>query len=476
MANAPRKTIRNNDPGPTIFVLFGATGDLAKRMVIPAFYTLACAGLLPRDWLLVGNGRGDLAHEDFRAHVHEALVRFGPHPVGLPWRQFCDRLRFAGGGFDSVDPASLLDVVARAREQLGRGAQLIHYLAVPPVAFAGITKALGVHGLAAGARVVFEKPFGTSPQGFRSLDRVVHSVLQERQVYRIDHFLGKEATQDLHVLRFANGLFSAMWNREHIDAVQIDVPEKLGITDRSQFYDATGAVLDMLVTHLFHVAAEVAMEPPASLSAEDLQTAREKAIRAFRPLNPSEVVLGQFDGYRDVPGVASRSRTETFVAAKLWIDNPRWRGVPFLLRTGKRLAVSDQRVSLVLREPAGPLSGRLPAEANVLSFSLSGAGEITLSLVVKKPGTALDTDQAATHLPLSDLPGADPLPPYARLIHDILIGDRSLFTRPDGLAAAWNVVQPVLSDPPRLASYPPGSWGPPRARKLTEPGCWLIGQ
>ncbi len=458
-----------------MFVLFGATGDLAKRMVIPAFYTLASAGLLPAKWLLVGNGRGDVAHEDFRAHVHEVLTQFGPDPDGRVWEQFSKRLLFAGGGFDSDDPGSLLDVLATAEGQLGRAAQLIHYLAVPPVAFAGITKALGTHSLSDGARVVFEKPFGTSPKGFRALDRVVHSVLQEDQVYRIDHFLGKEATQNLHVLRFANGLFSAMWNREHIEAVQIDVPETLGITDRAQFYDATGAVLDMLVTHLFQVAAEVAMEPPASLSASDLQAAREKVIRSFRPLDPSEVVLGQFNGYRDVPDVASRSRTDTFVAARLWIDNPRWRGVPFLLRTGKRLAMSDQRVSIVLREPAGPLAGVLPVETNVLSLSLAGAGEIDLSLVVKKPGPALDVDVATTRLSLSTLAGGEPLPPYVRLIHDVLLGDRSLFTRPDGLAAAWRVVEPILSNPPRLASYPQGSWGPPRARKLAQPGRWLVG-
>jgi glucose-6-phosphate 1-dehydrogenase len=277
-------------------------------------------------------------------------------------------------------------------------------------------------------------------------------------------------------LRFANGVFSAMWDREHIEAVQIDVPEKLGISDRAQFYDATGAVLDMLVTHLFQVAAEVAMEPPASLSADDLQTARETVIRSFRPLDPAEVVLGQFDGYRDVPGIAARSRTDTYVAARLWIDNPRWRGVPFLLRTGKRLAASEQRVSLLLREPTGPLAGRLPAEANALSFSLTGSGEIDLSLAVKKPGPALDVDVATTRVPLSDLPGSDALPPYVRLIHDVLLGDRSLFTRPDGLAAAWKVVQPVLSNPPRLASYPQGSWGPPRARNLAKPGRWRVGQ
>jgi glucose-6-phosphate 1-dehydrogenase len=462
--------------GPTIFVLFGATGDLAKRMVLPAFYRLALEGLLPRQWLLVGNGRGDLAHEDFRRHVHGALTEFGPRPGKKAWDAFSQRVLFAGGGFTTDNPGSLLDVLAQARKSLGGDPQLVHYLAVPPVAFAETTKALGQHGLAKNARVVYEKPFGTSPQSFRALDRVVHSVLDEQQVYRIDHFLGKEATQDLHLLRFANGLFAAMWNREHVESVQIDVPEKLGITDRSAFYDATGAVLDMLITHLFQVAAEVAMEPPASLGALDLQATREKVIKSFRPLDPAEVVLGQFTGYRDVPGVAAKSSTDTFVAARLWIDNPRWHGVPFYLRTGKRLAESRQRVSLILREPAGPLAGQLPSEANVLSFSLAGDGEIDLSLVVKKPGPELDLDRGQASLPLSSLAGADPLPPYVRLIHDVLIGDRSLFTRPDGLAATWKVAGPLLSSPPRIAPYAPGSWGPTPARKLIAPGRWLLGQ
>jgi glucose-6-phosphate 1-dehydrogenase len=466
MATASRARVgkASTDPGPTVFVLFGATGDLAKRMVLPAFYTLAIEGLLPKNWLL-----------DFRSHVHGALTEFGPHPSDGPWQEFSERLLFAGGGFNTDDPGSLLDVLSQARQRLGQGSQLVHYFAVPPVAFTELTRAIGKHDLARGARVVYEKPFGTSPKGFRGLDRVVHSVLEEGQVYRIDHFLGKEATQDLHLLRFANGLFSAIWNRRHIESVQIDVPERLGVTDRSEFYDATGAVLDMLVTHLFQVAAEVAMEPPASLSADDLQAAREKVIKSFRTLDPSEVVLGQFDGYRDVPGVAARSRTCTFVAARLWIDNPRWRGVPFLLRTGKRMAASEQRVSLVLRTPTEPIHG-LPAEANVLSFSLAGSGEIDLSLIAKRPGPALDLEVTTTRIPLAGLPGANPLPPYTRLIHDVLLGDRSLFTRPDGLAAVWKVAEPLLSNPPRLASYRQGSWGPARARKLVAPGRWLLGQ
>ena len=476
MASAKRPRKSSPDPGPAVFVLFGATGDLAKRMVLPAFYRLAIEGLLPRQWLLVGNGRGDVAHEDFRAHVHDVLTEFGPRPQQGAWESFAQRVLFAGGGFSTDDPGSMLDVLAKARTSLGGGQQLVHYLAVPPVAFAGLTKALGEHGLAKGARVVYEKPFGTSQRAFRVLDRVVRSVLDEQQIYRIDHFLGKEATQDLHLLRFANGSFAAIWGREHVESVQIDVPEKLGITDRAGFYDATGAVLDMLVTHLFQVAAEVAMEPPASLGAVDLQAAREKVIRSFRPLDPSEVVLGQFAGYRDVPGVAARSSRDTFVAARLWIDNARWRGVPFYLRTGKRLAATRQQVSLILREPVGPLAGQLPREANVLSFSLAGDGEIDLSLVAKKPGPALDVDTAHASIPLSGLDRANPLPPYVRLIHDVLIGDRSLFTRPDGLAAAWKAVDPLLSNPPRIAPYPPGSWGPARARKLIEPGRWLLGQ
>jgi glucose-6-phosphate 1-dehydrogenase len=476
MASATQHGASCGDPGPTVFVLFGATGDLARRMVLPAFWRLAGEGLLPAQWLLVGNGRGEVADEDFRARVRDALAGSGPDPERKRWDAFAERVFFAGGGFSTDSPGSLPGVLGRARGSLGGDPQLVHYLALPPVAFAGLTEALGRYGLSRDARVVYEKPFGTSGEDFRELDRVVHSVLDEQQVYRIDHFLGKEATQDLHLLRFANGSAAALWNRDHVESVQIDVPETLGIDDRAQFYDATGAVLDMLVTHLFQVAAEVAMEPPTSLGPLDLQAARETVINCFRPLDPGEVVLGQFDGYRDVPGVDPHSSRDTFVAARLWIDNPRWRGVPFYLRTGKRMAASQQRVSLILREPPGPLSGRLPREANVLSFSLAGDGEIDLSMVAKKPGAGLELDVAHASIPLAGLRDADPLPPYVRLIHDVLLGDRSLFTRPDGLAAVWDVAGPLLSRPPQVSPYTPGSWGPAAARELIAPRSWLLGQ
>ncbi len=462
-------------PGPTVFVLYGGTGDLAKRMVLPAFYTLAKEGLLPADWALIGNGRGDVAHEDFRKHVHDVLTEFGPAP-DEHWDAFAERVYFAGGGFNTDDPGSLLDVIEHVRSRVGHDSKLVHYFAVPPTAFIELTKALGEHDLADGARVIYEKPFGTSQAAFTELDKVVHSVLDESQVYRIDHFLGKEATQNLHVLRFANQIFSSIWCADNVSAVQIDVPERLGVTDRAEFYDHTGATLDMLVTHLFQVAAEVAMDTPASMSAHDLQAAREEAIGSFRPLDPSEVVLGQFEGYRDLDGVAEDSEVDTFVAARLWIDNERWRGVPFLLRTGKRLHTSAQRVSLILKNPQGPFGDELStAGPRVLTFSMAGDGAITLSMLVKQPGPAVELQDGELNLALASLPDAEPLPPYVRLIHDGLMGDRSLFTRPDGLASVWEVAAPLLDKRPAVQPYRPGSWGPDAAAELAEPYGWLLG-
>jgi len=458
---------------PTVFVLFGATGDLARRMVLPAFYRLAVENLLPPDWRLIGNGRGDVSHEDFQDRVHAALTEFGPHPEEGPWEEFRSRLRFAGGGFEPDDPGHLVEVLKQAENELGGEPQRVHYLAVPPTAFATLTSALGEHGLAERSRVVYEKPFGVSLESFRALNDAVHRVLDESQVFRIDHFLGKEATQDLHIVRFANGLFSGVWDAKHVAEVQIDVPETLDVADRASFYDGTGAVLDMLVTHLFQVAAEVAMEPPAALTAEELAVARERVIGAFRPLRREDVVLGQFEGYRDINGVPVDSRTETFVAARLWVDTDRWRGVPFLLRTGKQLAQSRQVVSLVFREPEAALHD-LPEMGNVLTFDLAGNGGLGLTLVVKQPGPTLDLRTGHADLSLAAVDGADPLPPYVRLIHDVLLGDRSLFTRPDGLEHVWTVAGEFVADKPEPLPYPRGSWGPEAAEQLAGPAGWLL--
>ena len=462
-------------PEPTVFMLFGATGDLSRRLVLPAFFRLAQSGLLPEDWRLVGNGRGDVSHENFQDRTRSALEEFGPKPADGPWDEFSSRLRFAGGGFEASDPGNLLDVLAEAEDELGGSPRRVHYFAVPPSAFVKLTEGIGEHGLAERSRVVYEKPFGTSMGSFEELDRVAHEVFDEEQIYRIDHFLGKEATQSIHVARFGNGLFSSAWDRRCIESVQIDVPETLDVGMRAEFYDSTGAILDMLVTHLFQLAGEVAMRVPASLNAEHIAQAREEVIGCFRPLSADEVVVGQYQGYREIAGVPAGSRTETYVAARLWVDNERWSGVPFLLRTGKCMAQSRQRVSIRFKEPAERLPG-LPSGANTLGFELSGDGEIDLSLVTKRPGPTSDLATGKVSLDLGKAFHTPSLPAYSRLIHDVLVGDRSLFTRPDGLKHVWDVAGDLLVDKPEPLPYARGSWGPHRARELAAPSGWVIGE
>jgi glucose-6-phosphate 1-dehydrogenase len=376
-------------PQPTIFVLYGGTGDLAHRLVLPAFYRLAIAGLLPEDWRLVANGRGHVTNEEFQEHVRASLEEFGPEASEGPWDEVRSRLRFAGGGFESADPGTLLEVLEEAKKELGGQPQLIHYMAVPPSAFGPLTAAIGPMVLPRVRGWSLRSPSELRMETFLELDRIVHETFEETQVYRIDHFLGKEATQNIHVLRFANGLFAGAWDNSHIECVQIDVPETLDVAMRAAFYESTGAILDMLVTHLFQLAGEVAMEPPHCLEPECLAEARENVIGCFRPLTRSDVVVGQYEGYTDIEGIPDDSRTETYVAARMWVDNDRWAGVPFLLRTGKCLAESHQRVSVLFKDAVRDPPRAANEGGNVLGFELSGDGEIDLTLVVKEPGVEM---------------------------------------------------------------------------------------
>lgn len=465
----------NNDvpEQPTVLILYGGTGDLAKRMVLPAIYQLHVRGLLPNAFKLVGNGRGDVAHEDFQAHILESLTEYDTAPDPQEWKGFAANVLFAGGGFQDDDPGSLLDVIEEAKKDLGDNPAVVHYLAIPPVAFAETTKAISAHGLNRGSKAVYEKPYGSSLAGFYELDDLVHSVFDEEQVYRIDHFLGKEATQNLYMVRFANRLFGDVWNAEHLEQVQIDVPETLDIADRAGFYDATGAALDMLVTHLFQVAAEVAMEPPLSLSAEDLQSARESVISAFRPLDPAEVVLGQYRSYRQTEGIADDSDTDTYVAARLWIDTHRWLGVPFLLRTGKKMAASAQRVSLVFKPAEGPLHST-GSIRNVLIFDLKGNGAIEVQMTVKKPGPEPVPAESCTSLNLENV-AEGAMAPYTSLLYDVLTGNRSLFTSSAGLAAAFTTFAPLQgAQRPPVQVYEDDTWGPAAAEALTGDVGWQL--
>ncbi len=460
---------------PVLIVLHGARGDLARRLVYPGLAALARGGLLPGRWLVLGTGRHEESDEGLAALVRDALREHDdPDRAGA----LDGHVRYATTCTED-DPGALVTAVARARRDLaGDDADgdvtVVHYLAVPPSAFAPTTRALRAHDLTTGVRVVYEKPYGTSPESFAELDALVHEALDEEQVFRIDHFLGKEATQNLHVLRFANELFGGVWSREHVEQVQIDVPETLDVAERAEFYDATGAALDMLVTHLFQVAAEVAMERPAKLDAAHLAAAREAVIARFRPLDPAEdVVLGQYTGYRDLEDVADGSTTDTFVAARLWVDDDRWRGVPFLLRTGKRLAVSAQRVTLVLRTP-DVLFGE-PAGPGLIGLSLAGDGAIDITTTVKRPGPDLRLATGTASLALDDVSPGEPLSAYASLLHDVLVGDRTLFTTPEGLRAAWAAFAPLLGPGrPAPEPYEPGTWGPARADALAGPDGWVL--
>ncbi len=474
---------------PLVLVLHGGRGDLSRRLVIPSLATLHRRGLLPEHWALLGTGRDAAGIEDFTPVVRDSLGEFGDPDTREDDLQALSRHSAFTGEVGADDPGDLPDVLARVRGTLAEAAGrdpgdvvVVHYLAVPPQVFAPLTRNLARHGLMRGpdgradtVRVVYEKPYGTSPDTFRELDDVVHEALEEEQVFRIDHFLGKEAVQNLHVLRFANELFGSVWSREHVVQVQIDVPETLDVAHRAEFYDATGAALDMVVSHLFQVAAQVAMEPPARLAVEELAQAREDALRAFRPLDPDDVVLGQFEGYRDLDDVADDSTTDTFIAARLWVDNDRWRGVPFLLRTGKRMAVSAQRVSLVLRrDPAHLYGERVPGGR--ISVSLAGDGAIEITSAVKQPGPDLVLATGTARLDLDDVEPGETLPAYASLLDDVLHGDRTLFTTPGGLEAAWSAFAPLLDERrPAVQPYAPGSWGPTAALALADPEGWTMG-
>ncbi|MCL3860964.1 glucose-6-phosphate dehydrogenase [Actinotalea sp. K2] len=478
-----------SSPAPLVLVLHGARGDLSRRLVLPALATLQRRGLLPERWALLGTGRNDQTDDEFATLIQEAIKEFGDEDDGG------DIDQDAADAADAVvrhsrwarevteeDAGNLPELLAELCELVAgddhapQDVDVVHYLAVPPTAFIPLTRALDAHDLTDGVRIVYEKPYGTSPESFRELDGVVHEVFDEKQVFRIDHFLGKEAVQNLHVLRFANELFGSIWDRHHVTQVQIDVPETLDVDQRAEFYDETGAALDMLVTHLFQVAAQVAMEPPRALAADDLARVREEVIGCFRPLEADDVVLGQFEGYRDIEGVADDSTTDTFVAARLWIDNERWRGVPFLLRTGKRMAASAQRVSLVLRRDPVEIFGDGVAPGCV-SLSLAGDGSIEVTANVKRPGPDLALATGTARLDLGDVETGDTLPAYASLLHDVLVGDRTLFTTPRGLADAWAAFEPLLGPArPEPLPYAPGSWGPAEADALAAPAGWVLGR
>jgi glucose-6-phosphate 1-dehydrogenase len=472
-------TVASPVPHDQVIVLFGATGDLARRKLLPGIFHLFEAGLMPQRFALIGAARSDLSDEEFVELAREAVCGSGRRPLeGESWNRFAGSLGFAstGDGF-----APLRRAIATARDEL-RDAQLLHYLALPPAAAAGVIEDLGRAGLGDGAQVIMEKPFGRDLASARELDALVHSVFEEEQVFRIDHYIGREAVQNLLAMRFANGMFEPVWNRNHIDHVQIDVPESLSIGMRASFYEDTGAFRDMVVTHLFQVLGFVAMEPPTSLDPKPLTAEREKVFDAMPPLDPAAAVRGQYAGYRDEDGVAPDSDAETFIALRAYVDNWRWDGVPFYLRSGKRMAESRHLLTVAFKQPPRrmfPLDCAEIAESfghDHLTFELGDPGSISASFLAKVPGPTMHLGEAHMRFSYADTFGGAEraLDAYERLIHDVMLGDRTLFTTSNAIERLWQISEPLLEGPPQPRPYEPDGWGPGESDELIAPRRWHL--
>ncbi len=461
---------------PTTIVLYGATGDLSRRKLLPGLLHLHLAGLLG-DARVVGTSMDELDREGFVELAEKAIREFSRGEVSAAdWAQFAERLDWAP---HSSGPEALRDAVLRAEKSLGGESRRLHYLSVPPAAALSVVHRIAEAGLVERSRIIMEKPFGTDLRSAKELNARLHEVFDEQQIFRIDHFLGKEAAQNILAFRFANGLFEPIWHRNHIDHIQIDVPETLGIEQRADFYEATGAYRDMVVTHLFQILAFTAMEPPAALEPASISEEKDKVFRSMEPIDPANVVRGQYIGYRDEPGVHPESETATFVALAAYIDNWRWAGVPFYLRTGKRMAESARIISIAFKEPPRsmfpPGSGVGDHGPDHLTFDLSDTPRMSLSFYGKRPGPGMRLDKLSMQFSIQETDWAGAvLEAYERLIYDAIRGDRTLFTTALGIERLWEVSVPVLENPPVVRPYQPGSWGPNQIHQLIAPRTWRL--
>jgi glucose-6-phosphate 1-dehydrogenase len=479
-ATAVAPTATAEVPEDQVIVLFGATGDLARRKLLPGMFHLARVGLMPERFRIVGVARREMEPDEFRELAREAVAASGRRsPDPEAWDRFAASLDFVGVG-DGFEP--LAEALGAARGEIGGDRGVLFYLSLPPGAAAATVEQIGDLGLGNRAAVITEKPFGTDLESARELNERLHGVFEERCIYRIDHYLGREAVQNLLALRFANGMFEPVWNRNHIDHIQIDVPETLSIEMRGSFYEETGAFRDMVVTHLFQVLGFVAMEPPTSLEPKALTLEREKVFDSMPPLSPGNVVRGQYDGYRAEDGVAADSDTETFVAVEAYVDNWRWEGVPFYLRSGKRLAQSRHLLTVAFKRPPRrmfSLDCDQVAESfghDHLTFELGDPGSISASFLAKVPGPRIRLGEAHMRFSYADTFGGveAALDAYERLIHDVMVGDRTFFTSSAAIERLWEISAPVLELPPPLQAYEPGSWGPPNADGLIAPRRWHL--
>jgi glucose-6-phosphate 1-dehydrogenase len=475
----------------TTYLIFGASGDLSRRKLIPALYNLYTKKQLAADFNIVGIAGRSWSHDDFRRLSYEGLTELaGVQASEADWNLFACHLTYYSGDFNKPETYQMI------REKLAEtekpGSNHIYYLATPPEYFLEIINGLAetdqLRETEGWRRVVIEKPFGNDLQSAKALNRSLHEVMDERQVYRIDHYLGKETVQNILVARFANTIFEPIWNRNYIDSVQITVAESVGVETRGKYYDHAGVVRDMFQNHLLQLLTLVAMEPTSSYKADALRDEKMKVISAIRPIAANEVsehtVRGQYRGYTAEPNVAPDSQTATFAAMRFWIDNWRWQGVPFYLRSGKKLAQKASEIIIQFKTVPHrifPMQKDFSASSNLLSLRLQPDEGIHLRFEAKVPGTVSDTRSVNMDFNYREEFGSNALPDaYERLLLDVSTGDASLFTRADQTELSWQLIDPILQGwegphAPNLTIYEPGSWGPDDSvRLLGEDNCeWL---
>lgn len=443
-------------------VLFGATGDLAYKKIFPALQALVRTGEL--NMPVIGVARAGWNLERLRERIRASLEHAGQIDE-VAFGKLASQLRYIDG--DYKDP----ETFKRLKESLADVSRPLHYLAIPPSLFDDVVESLGSSGCAQNARVVVEKPFGRDLASAQALTKALHAVFAEDAVFRIDHYLGKEAVRNLMYFRFANAFLEPVWNRDHVDNIQITLAEHFGVQGRGNFYEGVGAIRDVVQNHMLEVVALLAMDAPVGDDADAIHAEKLRLFRAMRPLQPANVVRGQFRGYCDEKGVAKNSNVETFAALKLEIDTWRWAGVPFYLRAGKRLPITATEVMVNLKSPPLPIfkqdqpEGMQVANRNYFRLRLNPEVVIAAGARVKRSGEAMrgeDVELVARHQQTSDAP------PYERLLGDALVGDATLFTHAQAVEEAWRVVDPVLDLPDPVEIYAPGSWGPGDADKLVN--------
>ncbi|CAN5815936.1 glucose-6-phosphate dehydrogenase [soil metagenome] len=475
-------------PDPQIIVIFGASGDLTQRKAIPALYNLYRENLLPANFAVVGFARTPMTRDEFRAKMREAVSRHSRSGIAERyWGPFKEHLDYFSGSYGDSDRwvdfrKFLEEVDAEYGTQGGR----LYYCATPPSAFPEITHCIGEMDMADRARIVVEKPFGYDQQTAEDLNSVLHGVFKERQIFRIDHYLGKETVQNILVFRFSNGMFEPIWNRSYVESVQIDVSEAVGVEGRGSFYEGAGAIRDIVQNHMLQLLATLAMEPPALFDAESIRNEKVKLLRSVRPIDPAETVKGRYGsgvvdgravpGYLEEAGVEPASQTETFAAMKVSIDNWRWAGVPVYLRTGKRMPGRATTITVFFHGAPHLLfeaSGLDRPERNHLTIRVQPDEGITLTFGAKVPGPDMKLAPVDMDFDYDESFMSAPAEAYERLILDAMIGDATLFTRADEIERSWQIVEKILPVGP-VEPYPAGTWGPAAADELVAPDVWHL--